>query len=171
MIFNLIYFCSINIEYFIQKGCDDGQKCVPYYLCKDDGTINRDGSFIIDERNDDQTIPMKTDKCPSMYTCCKKVRCPVTEPTSSTFTVSEDCKGTVDECGYGNPQDKCKPQPTSSFDCSMHPKEKDCKILCTVEFMKRSIFESGVSNPRGLYGEAKSYQNSTLYAQYAEVRI
>jgi plasma kallikrein len=46
------------------------EKCVPFYLCKD-GTINTDGSFLIDERMDVTSHP-EQNICKQMTRCCKK---------------------------------------------------------------------------------------------------
>jgi Serine protease Clip domain PPAF-2/Trypsin len=46
-------------------------KCVPYYLCKEDGNINSDGSLLIDERFDG-LMDAPEEACPSLEQCCKK---------------------------------------------------------------------------------------------------
>lgn len=48
------------------------QKCVNYYLCKEDGFINSDGSFLIDERLGPGGVTPPADPCPNMEMCCTK---------------------------------------------------------------------------------------------------
>jgi hypothetical protein len=59
---------------------------VPYYLCKDDGSINDDGSFLIDERFDGGDSVIPANLCPKMEKCCKKenLAINITNPEIST---------------------------------------------------------------------------------------
>lgn len=64
-------------------------------------------------------------------------------------------KSENDKCGNGESDDECKLLSNSS---------------CTKEYLGDDVkFRSGVSNPQGFLGEVATYQNKTLYAQYAEV--
>lgn len=49
--------------------CELNEKCVPYYLCKDNKEISSDGSFVIDERNDGPKVVIS---CPPLEKCCRK---------------------------------------------------------------------------------------------------
>lgn len=44
-----------------------GKKCVKFFLCKEDGTIITDGSFLIDERFSGDSVTLT---CPANEVCC-----------------------------------------------------------------------------------------------------
>jgi plasma kallikrein len=73
---------------------------VPFYLCKEDGNINSDGSMIIDARFDgNATVPTKT--CPSLQCCCKKVNT-IPETTVPANICEDGLKRAPLKCGYRN---------------------------------------------------------------------
>lgn len=68
-------FHCLSDEYFTfssdfnSQNCDEDQKCVPYYLCKEDGIINTDGKFLLNPRNEGIGKPIPG--CTALSMCCK----------------------------------------------------------------------------------------------------
>jgi hypothetical protein len=68
-------------------------------LCKEDGDINDDGSFLIDERLDDAGYEQKT--CPELEQCCKRTDY-VPEPPKK--VCKDFMTKTPETCGFHNPK-------------------------------------------------------------------
>jgi plasma kallikrein len=70
-----------------------GEKCIPYYLCQNDSTINTDGSYLIDERADGEGYVPKG--CPILKVCCKKNK--IEQPPPPPTVALKQSK-----CGFSN---------------------------------------------------------------------
>jgi hypothetical protein len=129
--------------------CGKESKCVKYFLCSDDGTINTYGNLLIDERSDSSNF--SSNPCKSLETCCrakdfKCIKIPI-----------ENLIKNPDENAGGEETDIAKPN------------DKDPeKPLCKPNLLTRKSATCGKSNRNGLFGELRSYENKTSYAQYAE---
>jgi plasma kallikrein len=83
-----------------QQVCELHEKCVPYYLCKEDGDINTDGSLLLDERFDGDSTDLP-ETCPPLQQCCKRAE--VVDPKHVQDLCGSHFK-TPTKCGVRNPK-------------------------------------------------------------------
>lgn len=136
---------------FIPQICDVGEKCVNYYLCRENGSINRDGSFLIDEQRDEPSL-----SCPSMQMCCK-----IRKIKDEREVSADAAKKSLDLIESVR---NFLQQTSTSTDKAT---EVEVNEVCKVN--QENPRKCGMRNENGLGNLETTMSNKTRYAKYAEL--